>query len=373
MAPGTATGDASVGTDTFTGCQQRHRLRLRRHADRRRRQQHLRRRRRQRPDRRRRRRRHCDLPGPEANTRSRSILRPATRRSPTTWRADGTDTLTNVEVLQFTNSNLLIASGSSTNPVDLSDTRLFFGRTTRSFTALTGSTDDFVKIRQSLSKRLIDLGGGQQRHGHPRRDRRLQPQSRQRRTPRRLGGDDFVGFLSNVNGLTIDMGGGNDNVNLANGSNSVSVTNVENLNGSDFAAGSVSNDTLTLLNDVSGLPVNLGQRQQHAESGGRRQFVRQRVQRRHGQRHGVRRHGYDRKRPVHSMPTISRSTSVAATTPSFFGSQFLNVALHNVEHLVGSAQDDFYTLTNNVTGLTRRPRHRQQQPSSRVVDPTRSA
>ncbi|MGF2047064.1 hypothetical protein ACQUFG_17120, partial [Enterococcus gallinarum] len=38
-------------------------------------------------------------------------------------------------------------------------------------------------------------------------------------------GDDFVGFLSNVNGLTIDMGGGNDNVNLANGSNSVSVTN----------------------------------------------------------------------------------------------------------------------------------------------------
>ena len=71
------------------------------------------------------------------------------------------------------------------------------------------------------------------------------------------GGDDFVGFLSNVNGLTIDMGGGNDTVNLANGLNSVSVTNVENLNGSDFAAGSVSNDTLTLLNDVTGLQVNL--------------------------------------------------------------------------------------------------------------------
>src|SRR6202040_2392479 len=34
------------------------------------------------------------------------------------------------------------------------------------------------------------------------------------------------------------------------------------------------------------------------------------------------------------------------------GNTFLNAALHNVEHLVGSASDDFYTLTNDQNGLT---------------------
>ena len=71
---------------------------------------------------------------------------------------DGTDTLTNVEALQFTNANVLIASGSSANPVDLSDNRLFFNAAANSLTAATGSNSDYVKISQNLSGHLIDLG-----------------------------------------------------------------------------------------------------------------------------------------------------------------------------------------------------------------------
>src|SRR6185437_10073262 len=73
---------------------------------------------------------------------------------------DGTDTLTNIEVLQFSDTNILIASGSSANPVDLSDTRLFFNGVANPLTALTGAADDCIKIHSGLSNHLIDLGAG---------------------------------------------------------------------------------------------------------------------------------------------------------------------------------------------------------------------
>ena len=60
-----------------------------------------------------------------------------------------------------------------------------------------------------------------------------------------------------VSGIDIDLGGGNDTVNLATGVNSLSVENVELINSTDFNRASPSDDTLTLLNDVSGLTVNL--------------------------------------------------------------------------------------------------------------------
>jgi Ca2+-binding RTX toxin-like protein len=56
------------------------------------------------------------------------------------------------------------------------------------------------------------------------------------------------------------MGNGNDLVSVANGVNSLSITGVENLNGSDFTGNlNPSDDTVTLLNDVSGVTVNLGE------------------------------------------------------------------------------------------------------------------
>lgn len=73
------------------------------------------------------------------------------------------------------------------------------------------------------------------------------------------GQDNALTIQTNATGLAINLGGGNDSVWLANGSNSVSVTDVENVNGSDFTGGiTPSNDTLELLNNVSGVTVNLG-------------------------------------------------------------------------------------------------------------------
>jgi VCBS repeat-containing protein len=265
---------------------------------------------------------------------------------------DGTDTLTNVEVLQFTNSNLLIASGSSANPVDLSDNRLFFGAAGNPLTSGTGTTDDFIKISQTLSGHLIDLGAGSNdtvilgvTGGYNLNLANVE---------HLVGsaGDDFVGFLNNVNGLSIDMGGGNDNINLANGTNSVSVTNVESLNGSDFAAGSVSNDTLTLLNDVTGLSVDLANGTNTLNlAAGTNAFT-----------------------SIFSVDTINGSASddqlsIANSpfTPNndlsidlgagndtlTVNSQFGSFALHNVEHLVVSGQHDaFYSLTNDQSGLS---------------------
>ena len=264
---------------------------------------------------------------------------------------DGTDTLTNVEALQFTNANVLIASGSSANPVDLSDNRLFFNAATNPLTTLTGSADDFVKIGFNLSGHQIDLGAGTndtvilgQTGGYTLNLVNVE---------HLIGssGNDFAGLVNNVNGMSIDMGGGIDNVNLANGSNSLSVTNVENLNGSDFAVGSVSNDTLTLLNDVSGLSVNLGNGINTLNlAAGVNAFTNLfNVDTINGSASD------DTLTIGNGLFTNANDLSIdlgAGNDTLTVGNTFLNAALHNVEHLVGSASDDFYTLTNDQNGLT---------------------
>ena len=264
---------------------------------------------------------------------------------------DGTDTLTNVEVLQFNNANVLVASGTQANPVDLSDNRLFFNAQANPLTILTGSNSDYVKIGQGLSGHLIDLGGGTDdtvmlgvTGGYNLNLANVEHLIG-------TGGDDFVGFLSNVNGLTIDMGGGNDNVNLANGSNSVSVANVENLNGSDFAVGSISNDTLTLLNDVTGLSVNLANGNNTLNlAAGANSFVNIfNVDTVNGTASD------DTLTVANGLSSPNNDLSVdlgAGNDTLQVGSTFLSAALHNVEHLVGSAGDDFYMLTNDQNGLS---------------------
>ena len=263
---------------------------------------------------------------------------------------DGTDTLTNVEALQFTNGTVLITSGSAANPVDLSDTRLYFNAATNPFTSATGSADDYVKINQGLSGHLIDLGAGANdtvilgvTGGYNLNLANVEYLVG-------TAGDDFVGFASNVNGLTIDMGGGNDTVNLANGSNSVSASNIENLNGSDFATGSLSNDTLSLLNNVTGLSVNLANGINTLNlAAGANAFVN-----------------------IFSVDTINGTASDdslsianglyspnndvsidlgAGNDTLTVSSQFGGFALHNVEHMVVTSANAFYTLTNDQSGL----------------------
>jgi hypothetical protein len=70
--------------------------------------------------------------------------------------------------------------------------------------------------------------------------------------------DNYLDFQNDVSGVSVDLGAGNDTLALANGTNSVSVSNVENITGSDFGGLNPSDDTLTLLNDVNGITINLG-------------------------------------------------------------------------------------------------------------------
>ncbi|MCK1698913.1 VCBS domain-containing protein [Bradyrhizobium sp. 144] len=265
---------------------------------------------------------------------------------------DGTDTLTNVEVLQFNNANVLVGSGTQASPVDLSDNRLFFNAQANSLTAATGSNNDYVKISQTLSGHLIDLGAGTDdtvmlgvTGGY-----NLNLANVEHLVG--TGGDDFVGFLSNVNGLTVDMGGGNDNVVLANGVNSLSIIGDEILTGSDFSPGSISNDTLTLLSDVSGLSVNLGNGINTLNlAAGANSFTNL--------------FNVDSINGTASDDVLSVSNGVYTPNNDMsvdlgvgndtlsVGAQYGSFALHNIEHLVVTGQPDaFYTLTNDQDGLT---------------------
>jgi VCBS repeat-containing protein len=263
---------------------------------------------------------------------------------------DGTDTLTNVEVLQFTNTNVLIASGTSVNPVDLSDGRLFFNAPANPLTTMTGSANDFVKIGFGLNGHQIDLGGGAN-------DTVILGQTggynlNLTNVEHLIGstGDDFVGLLNNVTGLTIDGGGGNDNVNLANGVNSVSVTNLASLNGSDFAAGTVSNDTLTLLNNVSGLNVNLanGENTLNLATGANSFTNIYNVQHINGTA------GDDTLSVSGGFGTPDDNLNVdlgAGNDTLNLGQGYVSLNVANVEQINGNALDNFINFKTNVSGI----------------------
>ncbi|MGY4471806.1 hypothetical protein ACVWWK_007515 [Bradyrhizobium sp. LB9.1b] len=117
---------------------------------------------------------------------------------------DGTDTLTNVEVLQFSDGTYLLSSGTSLNPVDISAFNLGAG-------AITGT-----------------------------------------------GADDFLAVGSNNGfGHLIDLGdGGNDTVSLASPNfYQLNLANVEHV------TGTTGNDNVNLVANAAGLSVDLGRRQ----------------------------------------------------------------------------------------------------------------
>jgi hypothetical protein len=203
---------------------------------------------------------------------------------------DGTDLLTNVEVLQFSNAAILLSSGSSVSPIDISAINLNLN------TPLTGTgSDDFLAVGGNIFGHQVDLGAGNDTvilanpSGYM-----LNLVNVENLTG--SSGDDFVSLVNAAAGLVVDLGGGNDTINVANGVNSLNVTNVENVNTNDFT-GVAFNDTLTLLNDVSGLSVNLEQ----------------------------------------GDNTLNLAVGVSSFTNIF-----------NVQHINGTASDDTLTITNGV-------------------------
>jgi len=77
-------------------------------------------------------------------------------RSPTSsFTPDGTDTLTNFEVLQFSDTAMMIASGTSGNPIDTSALTLNAG------TSVTGTSgDDYLAVGGNIFGHAINLGAG---------------------------------------------------------------------------------------------------------------------------------------------------------------------------------------------------------------------
>ncbi|SDK25260.1 MULTISPECIES: VCBS domain-containing protein [Bradyrhizobium] len=262
---------------------------------------------------------------------------------------DGTDTLTNIEVLQFSDQSDLIASGSSSSPIDLSDNRLFFGPTANSFNVLTGTNNDFVKIGFSLSGHVINLGAGTG-------DTVILGQTgfynlNLVNVENLVGsaGNDTANFTTNLNGLNVDLGAGNDFVNLANGANTLSVTNVENINATDFS-GTASNDTLTLSNNVSGLSVNLAQGNNTLNlAAGSNSFTNIfNVQHVNGTA------GDDTLSVSNGFfePGNNPVVDLGAGNNTFnFGMQGLTLTALNIQHLNGNALDNFVNFNNNVSGI----------------------
>lgn len=257
---------------------------------------------------------------------------------------DGSDTFTDVEVLQFSNQYVLTASGSTGSQVNV--TGLNFNAGVMVTTA-TGSNDDFLTIGQGLSNRVIDLGLGTDTvtlgvtGGY---NLNLAGVENLKGT----GGDDFVGMITNVNGLAIDLGTGtNDNVNLANGANTVSVVNVDNLNGSDFAV--ASNDTLTLANNVSGLSVNLG-------------LGNNTLNLAVGTNSIVNAFNVNTINGTASGDILTMSNGVNGSTINLGGGTdtlilsnpvgYNALGLIDVENVSGGTADDYIVLQNNVTGVT---------------------
>src|SRR5205814_5110340 len=140
------------------------------------------------------------------------------------------------------------AGGSAQPPVNLTVSGIGCGGDgSQPLTSLTG-VNDYITIGQNLGNRQIDLGAGSSdtiNLGVSGGGYALN-----------LAGvefvigtssNEFVSLVNLANGLSVDLGAGtNDTLNLANGANTLSLTNVENVNASDFAAGNISNDTLTL-------------------------------------------------------------------------------------------------------------------------------
>ena len=163
-------------------------------------------------------------------------------------------------------------------------------------------------------------------------------------------GNDFVTLVHDALGLVVDLGAGTDNLNLAGGVNSLSVSNVENLNTNDFSGPAV-DDTVTLLNDVTGMSVNLAQGDNTLNlADGSNSFV-------------------DLFNVQHVVGTASDDVLTVTdgiftpdgnpvvdlgggdNTLNFGGGGFTMTAL-NIEHVVGNALDNYVTFNNDLSGVS---------------------
>ncbi|MET3339213.1 beta strand repeat-containing protein [Bradyrhizobium ottawaense] len=259
---------------------------------------------------------------------------------------DGTDGLTNVEVLQFSDAIVLLSSGSLASPIDLS-TQQFSNTAPVSGTA----GDDYLRVGANIFGHGINLGAGTGDtvllNGTFGNGYTLNLSGVENLVG--SGNDEFVNLTTTANGLVVDLGGGNDQLNLAGGANTLSLIGVEGVGGSDFGATPGVNDVLTLSTTVTGLNISLGNGDNTMNlAAGANSFV----------------NIYDvnHVNGTASDDTLTVTGAIAAVNgvaidlgggedTIALNGNFAAFAATGVEHINGNSGDNSLSLTNNVDGI----------------------
>ncbi|QOZ75397.1 hypothetical protein XH83_08055 [Bradyrhizobium sp. CCBAU 53351] len=259
---------------------------------------------------------------------------------------DGTDTLTNVEVLQFSDGIVLLSSGTSGSPIDLSAQQF-----SNSAPVIGTAGDDYLRVGANIFGHQLNLGAGTADtvllNGTFGNGYTLNLAGVENLVG--TGNDEFVNLTMNANGLVVDLGGGNDQLNLAGGANTLSLIGVDGIAGTDFGATPGVNDVLTLSTTVTGLNISLGNGDNTMNlAAGANSFV----------------NIYDVNH-VNGMAgddiltvtgAIGAANGVAIDlgdgddTVAFNGN-FASFAAMGIEHIIGNAGDNSVSLTNNVNGI----------------------
>jgi hypothetical protein len=138
---------------------------------------------------------------------------------------DGTDTLTGVEMMEFDTSYVLTGVAANLSPLNnLVAGKSIFGLNT----TLSG---DSLSIGQQANGRLIDLGTGTDTLTLTAQGGYSLNIAGVENLAATSGLTETVTLLNQVSGISINLGGGTDTLNLANGVNSVTVQNVETVHG----------------------------------------------------------------------------------------------------------------------------------------------
>ncbi|WP_407117275.1 calcium-binding protein [Bradyrhizobium sp. LMG 9283] len=164
---------------------------------------------------------------------------------------DGIDSLTNVEVPQFSDAIVLLSSGASGSLIDFSTQQQISG----SASVIGTAGDDYLCIGSNIFGHQINLGG------RVADTVLLNGSVFGNSYTLNLAGvenlvgsnsDEFVNLTNNADGLVVNLGSGNDHLSFVGGTNTLSLVDVEGIAGSDFCATPGVNDVLNLSTTITG-------------------------------------------------------------------------------------------------------------------------
>ncbi len=259
---------------------------------------------------------------------------------------DGTDTLSNVEVLQFSDGILLQSSGTLGSPIDLS-TQQF----SNSAPVIGTAGDDYLRVGSNIFGHALNLGAGTGDtvllNGTFGNGYTLNLSGVENVIG--TGNDEFVNLTANANGLVVDLGGGNDQLSLAGGANTLSLIGVENIGGTDYGATPGVNDVLTLSTTVTGLNISLG-------NGDNTMYLAA------GANSFVNIYDVNHVNGTASDDTLAVTGSIGAANgvaidlgdgqdTIVLGGNFATFAATGVEHINGNSGDNQLTLTSDIDGV----------------------